>query len=249
MRINFKSLGFAGDIGYVAGTEELWNAYWPMRGVAVHSTAGLFLTYGDTAGHQHSGLSVCGVNNFADWCASLAAHLMANPEPGFTIPLRSIPDSVIAFYKSLEYRDGKTQYYNPRELKVSTASSRQYDNRWKRVSQRLIGTQESALIIYLEDSQTTTGSWNDLCLLDKFNAARQFLGRGYWGGYWQEWRDSLGECADCGFEALLAVSDARRSLIEAQRQVDCVLRHYEYHRKKLAQAHAEAEAEALAAAA
>ncbi|MHB9008695.1 MAG: hypothetical protein ACYDC1_17410 [Limisphaerales bacterium] len=249
MRINFKSLGFSSTIGYVAGTEELWNAYWPMRGIAVHHTAGFFQTYGDSAGHQHSSGSVCGVMHFADWCASLAAHLLENPEKGFTVPLRGIPDSHVEFYKSMQYRDGKDQYYNPRELKVSTASSRQYDKRWKPVTVSMIGSPESALQLYLEDGQHDAGGWSQLCLLDKYNAAYRFFGAGYWGFDWQEWRDALGQCATEAFEALLAVRNAREAAGDARRHLDSVERYHEYHRKKLAQKLAQAQGEALAAAA
>ncbi|MHB9009938.1 MAG: hypothetical protein ACYDC1_23760 [Limisphaerales bacterium] len=236
MRINFRSLGFSSVIGYVAGTEELWNAYWPMRCLAVHHTAGVFQTYGDSAGHQRSGLSVCGANNFADWCASLAAHLLENPEKGFQIPLRCIPDDHVEFYKSLRHGSGKTRYYNPRELKLSTAPARHFDKRWKEIPTHMDGTAGEAVKLYLEDTQVDPDGWSHLCLLDRYHAAYRFLGDGYWGGTWQEWRDALGECAHSGFEALLAVRNARQALSDGRRHVDCVLRRYEYHQKQLAAA-------------
>lgn len=190
--------------------------------------AGMYPTYGDGL-IQHGPESVVYKGYFSDYLVSLADHLLKNPEAceflSLNWPQRTEPlfeNMVFAF--SVKYKEGKTQYYNLQDRKVSSADSKRHDKRWEEVPSWADGSVESAYRILLPSHENG--------LIAQFHLFKQccyhaYKVLGYWGKQPLDYfglRDTQPD-VDTAWSALDAIVNAYREKSTAER----LLQSYKYN--------------------
>jgi hypothetical protein len=150
-QITFKSILNPDKIAYRMADE--WNLQ-----TAGCAPLSMYLTQFDTYGDgmvQHAGAWCSPWENIVDACMSLTTAILADPlnkvwsRCGYT--LRDTNPDLIKFALSIQYKEGKRQWYNSSEYKVSSAESKRFDKRWTEVSSWMDGSPKSALSIILNE--------------------------------------------------------------------------------------------------
>lgn len=140
----FLSLDRPKEVGYHVSTSRKYES--AKHGVC--AWAQFFSTYGDGS-VQHSAEVPFAREMLPDFLASMAHHIVnARPHEQEEMldvleslwPNSELPRDRIKFALSLKYKEGKTQYYELNERKVSTADSKRHDKRWEVVGSNLDGT-------------------------------------------------------------------------------------------------------------
>lgn len=165
--LTFSSISRSGiAYRFHGNSEHLWSAAYRTAGMPLGPECGEYQTFGDGMTQHGPEFPVVAVN-FADYCASLGAHLQVllrgdrrelsddqiealmwrNPaRPRYS-------DEAIRFALTVVYKqqDGKRQYFNARDCKLRTVSASkdtlQYDKRWARVHERMDGSVDSAVYV------------------------------------------------------------------------------------------------------
>ncbi len=144
----FPSLAFSDKYGYRFDTSHT------ARSPQVHEAMVFFETYGDGM-VQHAYEQSIIPELAADYFASLAAWLIANPDDvdkvRFSIPNFSGAEKDFAFAASVIYKappEGKYEkprYYSLEEKKITSSESKQHDKRYDRIASWMDGKAESIM--------------------------------------------------------------------------------------------------------
>jgi hypothetical protein len=141
---------------------DLWDSWYRSSHRALAAWAGQFEVYNDYP-VQHSHESIVIREQFADYCASLAKGL-TDTDPALLqqagecyaldelIPDKhSRSETKLQFFHALIYKETKTQYYNARERRVSTSSSKRHDKRWEELPSWADGSAEACYRLWHTD--------------------------------------------------------------------------------------------------
>jgi hypothetical protein len=229
MRIEFPSLA-------TQGTVFTWHHDWDFlrdecrHGRPLSHHCGFFLTYGDGT-TQHSHESAVQVHDGPDYLVSLATFLGVKMDARDFVaadwprhPTVSVND--IEFALKVKYVEGKTQYFNRLDRRLSTADSKRHDKRWEIVGEWCKGDFNSALAILGQGYLST---------LDRYAKAGELEGYMRDRGLWVTTRmkadavgvgESQAEAFDVAFRA---VDHYVRSVRERELAIRC-LTAYEQNR-------------------
>lgn len=133
----FASIGKPADYAYMVFRDG-FSMFGKRSADPVCDWAAMYQTYGHGI-VQHSGEWPVQREFMADFLASLATHLEAEPDDVEIVsrhwPVRNrlTPTRDILFLAGIKYRDDKRQWYTLRENKVSSAEKYRHDKRWNEV--------------------------------------------------------------------------------------------------------------------
>lgn len=151
--IRFLSKKKPEEIGYVIEQTTAMSDAMPVRGQDTVKWARQFGTLGDGL-TQHTSLHIIPLDNLLDFLESLTDYwLQSATEEEKTLIAgnfdRPVPDrQTILFFADLKPKEGKTLYYNKRDLKVSSSSSKQHDKRWEKIEDYQTWMNGSAQAVY-----------------------------------------------------------------------------------------------------
>jgi hypothetical protein len=91
----------------------------------------------------------------------------------------------VLFYAGLKHNEKKDQYYHPSDLKVTTASSKQYDKRWLLVPSRADGSAESIFgLMFGRDGQLLPSLFESYRLYSQIGETLKILEKYYVDPYY-----------------------------------------------------------------
>jgi hypothetical protein len=230
MYVRFPSLGRSAEFGYAIQTDISARSSSRATGRPLADWAFEYQTYGDGL-TIHSDPYRVQVTHIADFCASLAAFLLAPRDPeehdrifdglSYTWP-RPLERRDLTFAYSVRFDSKKPyRYYSMRERKVSSAESKQYDKRWERIPEQADGTLAGVLRILSPESWLMPGRFT---LLDTYRRALdvyRYITFEIEGG-WSKRPEELLEIdreAESPFDAVSEILDAWQGLARASRIV------------------------------
>jgi len=222
MTITFKSIE-NDQICYVFEHDSsIGQSYWNQPSQFVHSCAHQYDTYGDGA-VQHSMSYRVPRRQFLDYWGSLAYHLRDNPDDIPNIEKwfhgKGSKDEII-FLSTVKHKEGKTKYFSMHFQKVTTAPSKQYDNRWKEVPKNADGSIVSIYNLLADNYWSFTDRVRCLKRIRTILAERT----GSWG--WLCYEEILGigvENTDKqALQAIEAFCQSYREMENAKNTVSCL---------------------------
>lgn len=153
MDIRFLSKNKPEEIGYAVSHAIYLSDSSPRGGKETIKWARQYLTYGDGL-TQHAHLSNIPLENVSDFLEALADYWLSSAtkeeKDAISREFRlEAPDrKTIRFFAELKPREGKTLYFNPRDLKVSSSPNKQHDKRWEKLTDYMSWVDGSAAAIY-----------------------------------------------------------------------------------------------------
>lgn len=192
-----------------------WN--WDQKGnapLSMHLTE--FETYGDGT-VQHSREWCAQFSELTDLCISLATAICADPlneawrQVGYVF--HDFSTEAIRFALSVQHKEGKAQWYNLAERKVSSSEGKRHDRRWNQVEDWMDGTPKSAFSILWRSNEGM--DW-----LSRVALAEDI--RNEHGGYvsWETLFKPVEELAGDWHQAFCALRSAARAVLS----LDCASR-------------------------
>ena len=180
MRMTLASVLDPAKYGYYFGEDRDTN--WNNRG---NRPLDLRLSKFETCGDgltQHSGAWCAQLEDFTDACLVLSQAIIAAPQNELW---RRLEDTVafchphsratLQFAGSVVYEEGKRQWFNARDNKVSRSESKRNDRRWEEVGEWCKGNPRSALRILAGDHR-----WEWFKLMFTADELREVLGLYSW---------------------------------------------------------------------
>jgi hypothetical protein len=157
-RIVFRSLGNQ-NIAYTAHDDSVdnWHSYWKDQHHRIGGWCGQFDTYGDGL-TQHSPETPVRKENMADYLASLAQHLLDNPESIEVVSRKfgcGANVRFVRFMAGVRFNEKKPQFYNRSELKVTSSASKRHDRRWEEVPSWADGSADALWRLTYQDYWST----------------------------------------------------------------------------------------------
>lgn len=192
---------------------------WDGRGAApldLHLKA--YDTYGDGL-TQHSGYFVPQWADVTDVCASIAHAILADPK-NEAWSLLHLPEprfGLLAFVRTIVYdpdENAKTKYFNPVDLKISTADRYRFDKRWQKVESWMNGSPAACLSLLLNDRPS---DWLEKLLYA--DALRDAMGYPCWEDVFKPTAELKGDWHQA-FEAYRCALQAAHLLRVAERQLE-----------------------------
>lgn len=224
------------EYGYAINTDRYESA---RHGRPLSVWAREFQTYGDGM-IQHSPDYHVQVDHISDFCASLAAYLLALPDQEKRGEmLRGLrvywPDHAdrrnLAFAYSLKYDEKKRdRYYCLSDRKVSSAESKRHDRRWEQIPEWADGSVEAMVRIIAPSCHDFLTVYQ--YYIDAFHFIYS-LEHG-WSKYPEELLN-IDQHARGPFEAVTGILDAWRALLSAGSAVENYRKQLEQDRAAAAQ--------------
>lgn len=158
MKIAFPSLAEHSSKAYTL-SDDLWQQYWRCRDRAIAPGTGVYDTYGDGM-VQHCSDYIATIDHAADYCASLAQHLISNVQDSSALSMfascTGIRDHNRLSRKQVEFlvsiKSGeRRRYYSMAKLAVSSDPRKSDSKSWDLVPDWADGTTWSAIRIHLGD--------------------------------------------------------------------------------------------------
>lgn len=235
--ITFKSEANA-NRRYVVSDDSMmwWDQAYHSSGRALCTWAASHDTLGD-GNTQHTPNRVLLAHDFRDFCASAAAHIIANPADGEVFASaciwgHSLDSKRIDFVRNATWKEGKDRYASVAECKISSSPAKRHDKRYYRIEKEDDGSLK-AIMFRLHMGED--GYMRGLHALELYQAARAIRDR--IASTEDTWLDHPCEYAklemrsDDGYSALDCAIQSYRQMDFARRQLEC----YRYNAKSRAE--------------
>lgn len=242
-RFTFKSLADPNNRRYMVSTDRL-SDNWRDGNQFISDRVGWFETYGDGECQHCPTSQVLAAEMFTDFCASAATYLLEGGDEAVARILHgeirsyNIHHGEVRKAMGIKYKEGKKQYVNRSDWKVSSSDSKRHDRRWEEVVSWMDGGYLSLVGLLRIGSGNFLRVYNELDTLRTvcYELTGSFEHHPWQVLEWLHWDYRLGGRADEAFHALRAFCTAVEAKEQAKRSLDCYVSNVENDKRLAAEA-------------